>query len=71
MNESMPDKGLARRRFLSLLGKSAVGIWILNAIPSGLSVLKPARRSKVSPVQNKYAARVKEHPQAVKREIRG
>jgi len=71
MNESMPTKGLARRRFLSLLGKSAVGIWILNAIPSGLTVLKPTKRGKVSPVRNKYAARVKEHPLAVKREIRG
>lgn len=70
MKEEMSTKGLARRRFLSLMGKSALGLWILQLIPSGLGLVKaPGRKQKKSP--NLYAARVKAHPLAVERTKRG
>lgn len=71
MNETTPNKNLARRRFLSLVGKSALGLWILQLIPAGLTVLKPAPRRALNRTRNQYAARISSHPQAVKREKRG
>ncbi|PKL79222.1 MAG: hypothetical protein CVV27_02180 [Candidatus Melainabacteria bacterium HGW-Melainabacteria-1] len=58
-------KTLARQRFLALLGKSALGLWLLQLIPSGLTALKPPAPPKSPP--SRMASRVKIHPQAVKR----
>jgi len=69
-DEKNPSKGLARRRFLSLLGKSALGLWLLQLIPA-VPAFKPPVRRKQSSFRNSYAARVKTHPLAVKREERG
>lgn len=65
------NNALERRHFLSLIGKSALGLWLLQMIPSvpGAIMKRPAR--KKAPSRNALAARVKEHPLAVKREIRG
>lgn len=71
MKETMQNKGLARRRFLALVGKSALGLWLLQLIPTGLASLKPAVRRKPLASRNTYAARIKEHPLAVKRDERG
>ena len=62
------EKALARQRFLALIGKSALGLWLLQMIPSGLTALKPPTRK---PSRNQVASRVKMHPMAVKRETRG
>lgn len=66
MNESQ-DKSLARRRFLSLLGKSAFGLWLLQLIPSGLTMIRPPAK-KAAKSRNQVAAKVQVHPMAVKRE---
>ncbi len=66
------NNALERRHFLSLIGKSALGLWLLQLIPSVPGVVTkqlPAR--KKAPSRNALAARVKEHPLAVKREKRG
>lgn len=59
------NKSLARQRFLALLGASALGVWLLQMIPSGLTVLKLPQRPKAPA---KTASRIKIHPQAVQRE---
>lgn len=69
MNEPTQDTSLARRRFLSLIGKSAFGLWLLQVIPSGLTLLKPPSKKATS--RNQVASRVQSHPMAVKREKRG
>lgn len=61
--------GLPRGRFLSLLAKSALGLWLLQMIPA-VNLKNPIRRKKTTPA-NRYAARIQTHPQAVKREKRG
>lgn len=61
--------GLPRGRFLSLLAKSALGLWLLQMIPA-VNLKSPGRRKKTAPA-NRYAALVQTHPQAVKREKRG
>lgn len=73
MNKTSHQEGLERRRFLSLLGKSALGLWLLQLIPSGLGLVKtpkktPKREAKSA---NLYAARVKAHPLAVERTKQG
>lgn len=70
MKDQTSQKGLARRRFLSLLGKSALGLWLLQLVPTSLGAIKtPGRRKQKS--SNLYAARVKAHPLAVERTKRG
>ncbi|MEZ0369331.1 MAG: hypothetical protein ACAI44_09630 [Candidatus Sericytochromatia bacterium] len=61
------QKSLARQRFLALLGTSALGLWLLQVIPSGLPGLKLPLRRKHNP-SHQVASRVKIHPLAVKRE---
>ncbi len=68
MSEPTENKTLARQRFLSLLGVSALGFWLMQLMPSGLSLLKPPARKAVKPVSHHAAARIKAHPEAVKRE---
>lgn len=65
---STENKTLARQRFLSLVGASALGFWLIQQIPSGLSLLKPPARKAVKPVSHQAAARIRIHPEAVKRE---
>ncbi len=63
------NNALERRHFLSLIGKSALGLWLLQLIPSvpGAITKRPARKKSPS---NPLAARVKAHPQAVERKTR-
>lgn len=61
--------GLPRGRFLSLIAKSALGLWLLQLVPS-VAFKTPIQRKKAAPV-NRYAAHVQAHPLAVKREKRG
>jgi len=63
-------KSLARQRFLALLGTSALGLWLLQLMPTGLAGLKlPLGRSKKPAPPARLASRVQAHPLAVKREI--
>ena len=64
------NNSLERRHFLSLIGKSALGLWLLQLVPSipGAVTKLPAR--KKAPSRNALAARVKTHPQAVERKTR-
>lgn len=60
--------GLDRKHFLSILGKSALGLWVLQLLPSSLGYL-PRRQKAQQP--NPLAKRVKAHTQAVARKQRG
>ena len=64
MENNTTPKHLGRGKFLSLLGKSAVGIWIMQVLPTvpAFAQGKSARPTKTT------TAKVKIHPQAVKRE---
>ncbi len=60
---------LGRRKFLSILGKTALGAWLLQLVPAGAIALPLPlkKRPAVLSQNNKYAARVAIHPMAVKR----
>ena len=60
---------LGRRKFLSMVGKTALGAWLLQLLPAGALALPfPLKKSSSTLVQkNPYAARVAVHPMAVKR----
>lgn len=63
--ESSPS-GLGRAQFLSLLGKTALGAWLLQLLPvQALPLSFPKRSGALT--HNTYAARVAIHPMAVKR----
>jgi hypothetical protein len=64
----IPPSGLGRRKFLSLMGATALGAWLMQLLPlEALAIPLPAKKRGRSLPQNKYAARVAVHPMAVKR----
>lgn len=67
-NAKSTKSGLDRKHFLSILGKSALGLWVLQLVPSSLAHL-PRRKKAQKP--NPLARSVKAHPQAVERNQRG
>jgi hypothetical protein len=61
--------GLGRRKFLSLLGQTALGAWLLQLLPmEALALPLPVKKPAHSLPRNKYAARIAAHPRAVKRD---
>ncbi|PIQ24252.1 hypothetical protein COW36_10565 [bacterium (Candidatus Blackallbacteria) CG17_big_fil_post_rev_8_21_14_2_50_48_46] len=60
--------GLGRRKFLALMGKTALGAWLLQLLPTeALALPLPLKKRSNSLPNNRYAARIAVHPKAVKR----
>ena len=69
MNDEQSKTGLGRGHFLAILGKTALGLWVLNMLPNSLAAVRPLRPKKTKTPA--MAARIKAHPQAVARKQRG
>ena len=71
MKKETQSKGLGRKRFIMLLGQSALGIWVMQFVPNLSFINKKPKQQKDPQANNKYAKKVAIHPLAVKRVKRG
>jgi hypothetical protein len=67
-SEVQKPAALERKRFLSLVGKSLLGLWLLQLLPANLTGLKLRREPKAPPLSSKSPVKVAIHPMAVKRD---
>jgi hypothetical protein len=66
-SEVQKPAALERKRFLSLVGKGLLGLWLMQLLPANLTGLK-LRREPKTPLSSKSPVKVAIHPLAVKRD---